>query len=199
MRNEIRVLYRTIGRRPNTSWRVSYAAVARARSNRRYTTCYKNGPTLVLAGSVGQAMTRFLLKCPSRSILFVVPPFLVLSLSGASLTSTLVYTERSAEKIWTVDDSPDPALYDSQPLRNPYKTHVAKGLASVQARSDSRPGSRCLHALHLFVGTSGRIFRIQHAQRLWPWIAVRGEWMNHAGRFWSRTTLEIELTLRTNH
>ena len=67
----------------------------------------------------------------SESIYFVRDLTVSRSLSGASLTGISVYTERSAEKIRTFDDSPDPALHDGESFRDPYKTHVAKGLASV--------------------------------------------------------------------
>ena len=67
----------------------------------------------------------------SESIYFVRGLTVSRSLSGPSLTGILVYTERSAEKIRTVDDSPDPALYNSESFRDPHKTHVAKGLALV--------------------------------------------------------------------
>ena len=97
---------------------------------------------------------------------------LLLSLHLRGLTISSVHTNRAAEEIPTLDYSTNPALYDGEPLRHCHQAHVGEGLASIQAWTDSRPGSRCLYAFHLFVGASGRVFRVQYAQRLRPWIAV---------------------------
>ena len=104
---------------------------------------------------------------------------LLLSLHLRGLTISPVHTNRAAEEIPTLDYSTNPALYDGEPFRHCYQAHVGEGLASIQAWTDPRPGSRCLYAFHLFVGASGRVFRIQYAQRLRPWIAVRGEWVDY--------------------
>ena len=77
-----------------------------------------------------------------------------------SLTGSLIHKNRTAEKIRIFDDSPDPTLYDGEPYRDLYQTHVAKRLALVQTWSDLCPGPCYLHAFHLFVGASGRVFRI---------------------------------------
>ena len=105
-----------------------------------------------------------------------------------------VHTNRAAEEIRTFDHSTNPALYDGEPLRHRHQTHVEEGLVLIQTWTDPGPGSRCLHAFHLFVGASGRVFRIQHAQRLWPWIAVRGEWVDQIGHHRSRTSSGLVLT-----
>ena len=114
-------------------------------------------------------------------------------------TVLLVHTDRATQEVQPFDNSANSALHDREPLRDRDQTHVDEGLASIQTWTDLRTGSRCLYAVHLLVGASGRVFRIQHAQSLRPWIAVRGDWVDQIGLRRSRTGSGLVLTLRADH
>ena len=151
------------------------AAAVPVRRNHLYTIYFRNRQTLAPVRNGGLATTRFLLTCRSLHFLFVPDLRFTLPLYLQGLMILLVHTNRATQEVQPFNDSANTALYDSEPLCYRNQTHIDKGLASIQTWTDPRPGSRCLHTFYLFVGASGRVFRIQHAQRLRPWIAIRSE------------------------
>jgi len=72
----------------------------------------------------------------------------------------LVHTNRATQEVQAFNDSANSALHDSEPLRYRDQTHVDERLASIQTWTDPHTGPRCLYAVYLLVGASGRVFRI---------------------------------------
>ena len=175
------------------------AVVVPVRRNHLCIICFRNEQILASIGNGGLATTRFLLTCRSLHFLFVsdlrfAPP---LSLQG--LMILLVHTNRATQEVQPFNDSTNSTLHDSEPLRYRDQTHMDEGLASIQTWKDPRPGSRCLHAFHLFVGASKRVFWIEYAQRLRPWTTIWDEWTDLIRHCQPRKQSSIALTLRANN